>query len=560
MFGPSRVLTVIFSFLFVLLDQSARAQHCPVLDPTASKPLTPVALPPKEKCLIRLRNGFPIPDPACTPGAVNQTVNVKDLYDAGYEERCSINNNLSVGDRASTYAWYNIVQPTNNTGEGQTCEVDHLIPLKLGGADSLNNIWPICGPPGAELRQRYFKQKSLVEVFLAAEVKAGRMELRKAQEKIAEDWTQFLDLVWAIAGIQGRVTSGLNTTPRLPSKENDAHLVDMLIATTRGIERVPNPTDTQLELIPNERREQLSFGAAKIRVPADDNHKIGQVERPKQWVFFGITLYREKEDEKKFFALKSTRWLSQTDFIESVNKIDSNEALIFIHGFNTRFEDGLFRLAQIVWDTQFNGVPILFSWPSKGGVLAYEFDRESAEYSEPGFRQLIQLLQYDTKLSKIHVIAHSMGNLIAVQTLANFTPDTRKNPFGQLLLAAPDIDRDLFKILEPKISGFRGITLYASSSDKALQLSHQIAQGFRAGDVPSAPDNPVLLPNMDTIDVTAIGSEIFGLNHNTFASSRSAIDDIGRLLRTGERPPNLRTPQIRSVPLAGLPLFWRYSR
>jgi esterase/lipase superfamily enzyme len=114
--------------------------------------------------------------------------------------------------------------------------------------------------------------------------------------------------------------------------------------------------------------------------------------------------------------------------------------------------------------------------------------------------------------------------------------------------------------LEPKIAALGGITLYASSADRALQLSHKIAQGPRAGDIPPSPDSPILLPDMDTIDVTAIGSELFGLNHNTFASTRSAIDDIGRLLRTGERPPNVRTSEIRAVQLPDKRLFWRYAR
>jgi esterase/lipase superfamily enzyme len=114
-----------------------------------------------------------------------------------------------------------------------------------------------------------------------------------------------------------------------------------------------------------------------------------------------------------------------------------------------------------------------------------------------------------------------------------------------------------FKALGPRIAGFRGITLYASSADKALQLSHQIARGTRAGDVP--PDGPLLLPNMDTIDTTALGNELFGLNHNVFASSRSAISDIGRLLKTGLRPPDMRTPEIRAVAAGGGAWFWKYA-
>ena len=77
----------------------------------------------------------------------------------------------------------------------QVCELDHLVPLELGGADGLGNIWPQCGPDESTLKNRYFKQKDLVENYLAGEVRANRMSLEEAQRGIAADWTQYLDAV-----------------------------------------------------------------------------------------------------------------------------------------------------------------------------------------------------------------------------------------------------------------------------------------------------------------------------------------------------------------------------
>ncbi len=56
-----------------------------------------------------------------------------------------------------------------------TCELDHLVPLELGGADTLDNLWPECGPFGAEGLKVYFKEKDLVEDYLTASVKNGSM-------------------------------------------------------------------------------------------------------------------------------------------------------------------------------------------------------------------------------------------------------------------------------------------------------------------------------------------------------------------------------------------------
>ena len=62
----------------------------------------------------------------------------------------------------------------------------------MGGADTLDNVWPQCGPNGVGLRGRYFKIKDMVENYLTAMVKAGKMDLDEARKGIASDWTQYL--------------------------------------------------------------------------------------------------------------------------------------------------------------------------------------------------------------------------------------------------------------------------------------------------------------------------------------------------------------------------------
>ena len=80
----------------------------------------------------------------------------------------------------------------SNTRANQVCELDHLVSLELGGADALDNIWPQCGPDAVTLREQHFKQKDMVENYLAARVRSGAMSLADAQRGIAADWTQYL--------------------------------------------------------------------------------------------------------------------------------------------------------------------------------------------------------------------------------------------------------------------------------------------------------------------------------------------------------------------------------
>jgi len=140
-----------------------------------------------------MSNGLPIPDPSCTPGAINHTVTLDTLRNPKFRTACLRDRATSAATKAKTYNWYKIKHPTQNTGLTMTCELDHLVSIELGGADSLDNIWPQCGPPRKALAARYFKQKDTVEDYLAMLVREGKMDLAKAQEGIATDWTQFLD-------------------------------------------------------------------------------------------------------------------------------------------------------------------------------------------------------------------------------------------------------------------------------------------------------------------------------------------------------------------------------
>jgi len=143
-------------------------------------------------CHAAVKHGFPIPDRRCTPGAINPTVTLAVLKNADFRTCCVRDKVESESAKGVAYAWYGITKPAKNQGGAQLCELDHLVPLELGGADSMDNIWPQCGPDAVTLNERFFKQKDQVESFLAAQVRAGNMDLATVQRAIASDYTQFL--------------------------------------------------------------------------------------------------------------------------------------------------------------------------------------------------------------------------------------------------------------------------------------------------------------------------------------------------------------------------------
>ena len=158
------------------------------------------------QCHPRMSHGYPLPDSGCTPGAMNPTLTLHVLEDPRFRTAYVRDQATSAAKKKHTYAWYAIKKPAINRGRRQVCELDHLVSLELGGADTLDNIWPQCGPSRAALYRRYFKQKDAVENYLAAQVRAGAIDLHDAQFGIAQDWTQYLEAArqWAASKARRR--------------------------------------------------------------------------------------------------------------------------------------------------------------------------------------------------------------------------------------------------------------------------------------------------------------------------------------------------------------------
>ncbi len=200
--GPILVIGLcVMSFLMApFAAMAADIRHR--IDPAASEPLQHVeeAAQPAAPahCTVRISpTGYPLPDPVCTPGAVNPTVTIEILRDPGFRTTLLRDNASSAKDKAKTYERYRIAHPKRNTGKTQQCELDHVCSLELGCADTVDNIWPQCGPAKVPLKQRWFKIKDAVENWLAREVRAGRMDLHEAQHAIATDWSQFVGKIKA---------------------------------------------------------------------------------------------------------------------------------------------------------------------------------------------------------------------------------------------------------------------------------------------------------------------------------------------------------------------------
>ena len=128
----------------------------------------------------------PLPDRGCTPGSVFAGATVEKICVPGYSKRV---RSVSAKLRKQLFAAYGIAYPPASGAY----ELDHLIPLAIGGDNSAANLFPEAlgrSSTGEAAEPRPgFKEKDVVEVYLQEQVCAGTLDLAAAQTQVAADWT-----------------------------------------------------------------------------------------------------------------------------------------------------------------------------------------------------------------------------------------------------------------------------------------------------------------------------------------------------------------------------------
>jgi esterase/lipase superfamily enzyme len=300
------------------------------------------------------------------------------------------------------------------------------------------------------------------------------------------------------------------------------------------------------------RDKQLHLGTCHVFIPK--SHKIGSLGSP-----WWKRLLTRKDDRLKLLTINemvsATYWQSLVSHFASI-PMDDRDALIFVHGYNVSFENAALRAAQIGFDLSVRGALAFFSWPSRGQLSDYTSDEATIEASEPWITEFIEHFGSRSGANRIHMIAHSMGNrgvLRAVERIAATAQERTKVPFGQIILAAADVDADTFRNLSAAYSNVsQRTTLYVSSRDRAVEASEWLHDFPRAGLLP-----PILaVPGIDTVNVT--NANLTMLGHGYVAEARGVLEDMHALIRHGAPPERRfglredRTPNNERFWLIGL--------
>jgi len=321
-------------------------------------------------------------------------------------------------------------------------------------------------------------------------------------------------------------------------KKDNGREVTLFYATNRNV------TQTEDSLGFGNDLSDLTVGKCTVNIPP--GHRQGEIERPEKFLFF----FQFRENARKHVVVTSVSRLDQNDFLnflkDRLDLSDEKSAILFIHGYNTSFEEAAWRTAQITYDLPFYGISGFFSWPSTAVALDYLGDQERARASESALGMLIDQL-LETGVSKLHFIAHSMGNMVLTETLCNIVQrpsvKSKLSVFNQIILAAPDIDVDVFhKTILP---GFKSVgsrrTIYASDNDHALILSRTIRGGRpRIGD---AGDQIFVDESVDTIDASNV--EVANSTHSYMFETVDLLYDLNMLVTQGLEPAKRRLIEIK---------------
>jgi esterase/lipase superfamily enzyme len=319
----------------------------------------------------------------------------------------------------------------------------------------------------------------------------------------------------------------LTPVARAPSYTSKVHI---LVATTRGT------SADNVDVLTAERSKTLNYARMEVSIPKA--HKAGQIEWPDQPVpdaaLHFLTTERETLDRRGFLA-------QVAQGASGSGGTKPGAVLVFVHGYNTLHQEAVYRFAQIVHDSGFEGTAVLFSWPSRGSTPLYLADRDSSTYSRDYFERVLLDIAALPQVREVDLLAHSMGNWLTMETLRQAKlkgNGTFGGKLGEIVLASPDIDVNVFRTQLDVVAPMRRpITVLVSGDDKALAISSFLSGGLqRVGSVTAGDLQAEAIAkryNLRVIDLTGVNDGTTS-GHSKFAQSSAVVGVIGRGIATDD--------------------------
>ncbi len=257
------------------------------------------------------------------------------------------------------------------------------------------------------------------------------------------------------------------------------------------------------------RSEVMQFARYDVAIPPV--RALGEIKYPKR---------KKLDPQTDFLTTAQVQYPTERGFRGDLSKAlakNGGEAIIFVHGFNNTFTEGLYRIAQLHHDLKLPGVAIHYSWSSAAEPLGYVYDRDSMMFARGGLEALIREVMA-SGATKVTLVAHSMGGFLTMETLREIAiRDGRVMPqVSGVVLISPDIDVDVFRMQAHEIGKLpQPFMIFGSGRDRVLRLSGWITgQSGRLGSLTN-------IDRLSDLEVTLVDVGAFSTGGGHFVAGTS---------------------------------------
>jgi len=340
--------------------------------------------------------------------------------------------------------------------------------------------------------------------------------------------------------------------PSLCVVQPEPSTVEVVFITARALDR--RGTDSNLDRTPySDKLENraLRYGvfSARAQTDTENNKPIFRYEEgsiDEQGIVTTATASQSKIER----AVQPARLLANR-VAGYMKKHNRSDMLIYVHGYNVRMDQALrhgIQLQSVLPNTQV----VVFSWPSKSGLLSYGHADAMARTVATRLRDLVEVAVstelHEDKPGTIWLLGHSTGARIISDTLLGLPTEVALGQQGaddadrsvrtRIILAAPDmstpefLERFVRRELPPQIDD---ITVYFSGQDWALFFSDilRMGVGILGGNIEKQlkPEDLKGVKGLAMIDAAAVRDEFIG--HSYIVRNPVVLTDLNLMVERG---------------------------
>lgn len=320
---------------------------------------------------------------------------------------------------------------------------------------------------------------------------------------------------------------------------------NIFVGTNRGLwDETVGRTD------PNRVLDHPQFGLAEVTIPRKPR------DRERTLLIPGLPWRKNRGDEKPVAAVTSPP-MSSEEFLrgvrDQVGRSRQHDLLLFVHGFNVRFDEAVICAAELALNMPFNGAVVTYSWPTQGGVLNYDGDEPINKASVAPFMEFLRTLRAGVpEETRITILVHSMGNRIVMDALHQLPPPRGRKPISQVVFCAPDVGRRDFEVWAPGVLAQSDrVALYSNASDSALIASKGKHAESRAGDA----WHPIFVPGIEVVDCSRVDLTMMG--HSYFGQNADVLTDLFMLIK--EQRPAEKRPHLERRESETGAVYWAFQ-